>query len=286
MRKIKSIKTIGLGEVWDMSVKDDHSYIAQGFINHNSSDNPNLENIPKRNGPEFRKCFIAAEGNVIIAPDYSSQEPRVGAYYSQDPLLIGIFKEDKDIYIESARLMFGWELTKKDPRRSNRMKPVVLGAFYGLSPYGMKQKYDIPQEEGEELLDAFFNTFEGVREWISRQHKRRDYVETLYGRKFWLNPYLTSGKSERNSINSPIQGTAGDMLKLAGYRIQEWYGWDSKPIVNWMHDEIVMEVPEKHGKEVNEKSIEIMIQVAEETHPGVPAKVESYISDRWYEKED
>ena len=99
-----------------------------------SRDSTNLENIPKRKGTEFRKCFIAGEGNVIIAPDYSSQEPRVGAYYSQDKVLIDIFKQDKDVYIESGKLMFGWELTEKDPRRSERMKPTVLGAFYGLSP--------------------------------------------------------------------------------------------------------------------------------------------------------
>ena len=112
----------------------------------------------------------------------------------------------------------------------------------------------------------------GVDEWIKKQHKIVDYVETLYGRKFWLNPHLTSGKSERNSVNSPIQGTSGDMLKIAGYRIQEWYGWDSKPIVNWMHDEIVMEVPEKRGKEVNEKAMKIMIEVAEENSSGRPGK--------------
>jgi len=251
-----------------------------------SSNNPNLENIPKRRGPEYRECFIAGLGNVIVAPDYSANEPRIGAYYSQDPVLVNIFKNDLDIYIESARLMFGWELTKKDSRRSSRMKPTVLGAFYGLSAFGLEREYDIPRDEGEELLEAFFNVFQGVKEWIDKQQKKKSYVETLYGRKFWLNPYLGGGKSERNAINSPIQGSSAEMLKIAGYRIQDWYGWDSKPIVNWMHDEIVMEVPERHGKEVNEKSIEIMVQVAEETHPGIPAKVESYISDRWYERED
>jgi DNA polymerase-1 len=251
-----------------------------------SSDSINLENIPKREGPRFRKCFVAGPGNVIIAPDYSSQEPRIGAYYSQDEVLIDIFRSKHDVYIESGRLMFGWELTKKDPRRSLRMKPTVLGAFYGLTAWGMKREYDIPVEEGEELLYAFFNVFKGVKEWIDKQQKKHDHVETLYGRKYWLNPYLDFGKSDRNSINSPIQGSAADMLKIAGYRIQDWYGWDKKLIVNWMHDEIVMECPETVAEEVQTKAIEIMIQVAEETHPGIPASVESYISKVWSEKQD
>ena len=151
---------------------------------------------------------------------------------TQDKILIDIFQSKKDIYIEAAKLMFGWELDKKDPRRSERMKPTVLGAFYGLSAFGMKRQYDIPVEEGEELLDAFFDVFKGVKRWIDKQQKIRGYVETLYGRKFWLNPYLGSGKSERNAINSPIQGTAGDMVKIAMYRIQDWYGWDKMLIVN------------------------------------------------------
>lgn len=246
-----------------------------------SSQSPNLENIPKRQGIKYRQCFIAGQGNVLISLDYSSQEPRIGAYFTQDPLLIQIFQERKDLYIEAAKLMFGWEIDKKDPRRNSRMKPVVLGAFYGLSEWGLEREYGIPRDEGKKLLNTFFETFPKVHDWIKKQQRKTDYVETALGRKFWLNPYLDSGKALRNSINSPIQGTASDMIKRAGLRIQDWYGWEHKIVVNWIHDEIVLEVPQNRGEEVLEKAKEIMIQTAEEIHKGIPADVEGYINTRW-----
>jgi len=249
-----------------------------------SSDSPNLENIPKRSGKEFRECFISSPNHSYIVADYSSQEPRIGTYFSQDELLIDIFKSKKDVYIESAKLMFNWEITKKDPRRNERIKPTVLGAFYGLSKYGLLREYGIPLEEGEELLEAFFNTFSGVRDWIKKQQKQKKYVETLYGRKFWLNPYLSYGKSERNTINSPIQGTAADMMKLAEYEILEWYGW-KEIVVNRIHDEIVLEIPNEDVEKVKNKVKEIMIQTAEKAHPGVPADVEIYINTKWSPKD-
>lgn len=149
-----------------------------------SSSKPNVENIPVRETPEFRKAFIAEPGYVLIDADWSSQEPRIAAYLSKDEKLIQIFKDKLDVYIESARLMFGWELDRKDPRRKDRMKPTVLGASYGLTEYGMEKKYGIPKEEGRELLDTFFDTFQGMRDWKESQQKIKDVVTTIYGRKF------------------------------------------------------------------------------------------------------
>ena len=234
-----------------------------------SSSNPNLENIPK--SKEYRACFIAGIGNVIIVLDYSSQEPRILAHFSQDPLLLEIFRAKKDIYIESAKLMFNWSLTKKDSRRNDIMKPTVLGASYGLTGYGMEINYGIPKEEGQEYLDLFFSVFEGADTWIKNQKKKKEYVKTVYGRKFHLNPYLSAGKSDRNSINSQIQGSASDMIKIAMYRTPDYYDWSKKLIVNTIHDEVVLEVPEKEGKEVFKNAKRIMIEVGEETHPGIPS---------------
>src|ERR1035437_2641442 len=101
MAKIKSITSFNGGvpqDVWDIEVEDDHSYIAQGFINHNSCRAPNLQNIPVRETPEYRECFIAGEGNVFVIADWSAQEPRIAAYLSGDKRLISIFNSDKDVY--------------------------------------------------------------------------------------------------------------------------------------------------------------------------------------------
>lgn len=249
-----------------------------------SSKNPNLENIPK--DPRYRDCFIAASGNIIVDADWSSQEPRIAAYLSQDETMMQIFRERKDIYIESAREMFGWNLTKKDPRRNSRMKPTVLGACYGLTEYGMEIQYGIPQEEGRELLAAFFGVFTGLRDWIEEQQSGKEYVTTVYGRKYWLNHY--QAKSERNAINSPVQGSAGDALKIAAYSygkvaraIQDEFDCGCVKIVNLVHDEIVVECRESIKDKVGDSLRVVMLEVAESLHPGIPADVEIGFGHTW-----
>lgn len=246
-----------------------------------SSKNPNLENIPK--DAKYRHCFVAAPGHVFVDADWSSQEPRCAAYLSQDRKLIQIFKDKKDIYIESAREMFGWDLTRTDPRRNKRMKPTVLGACYGLTEFGMEIQYGIPREEGKELLEAFFSTFTGLRDWIEEQQTGKEYVTTILGRKYWLNPY--QDKSNRNAINSPVQGSAGDALKIAAYRFTNLIKNSSAyiRIVNLIHDEILVECDEDIKEDVSDMLRDTMISVAEEMHPGIPADVEIGFGCTWGE---
>lgn len=248
-----------------------------------SSARPNLENIPKDG--RYRRLFVAAPGHVYVDADWSSQEPRDAAYLSQDKKLIEIFTSGKDIYIEVARLVFHKKITKKDPFRNERMKPTVLGACYGLTEHGMEEQYGIPQDEGKELLDTFFDYFTGLRDWIREQQSGKEYVTTILGRKYWLNPYQS--KSDRNAINSPVQGSAGDALKVAAYRfmkrIQEEFdlGWQYVRIVNLIHDEILVECDEPIKDDVARILKEIMIGTAEEMHPGIPADVEIGFGGDW-----
>lgn len=250
-----------------------------------SSARPNLENIPK--DVRYRECYVAAPGHVYVDGDWSSQEPRIAAHLSQDRNMIQIFQAHKDIYIEAARLMFGWKLTKKDPRRNSRMKPTVLGACYGLTEYGMEIQYNIPQDEGKELLDAFFDAFPDFAEWSKEQQSGKDFVTTPLGRRYWLNPY--TDKSSRNALNSPIQGGAGDALKIAAYRItkrlQQEIDSDKHyaRIVNLVHDEILIECDEKIQEQVATIMRDVMLEVAEEIHPGIPADVEIGIGCSWAE---
>lgn len=250
-----------------------------------SSSKPNVENIPVRETPEFRKCFVARDGYVLIDADWSAQEPRIAAYLSQDEQLIRIFKEHKDVYIESARLMFGWELDKKDPRRKERMKPTVLGASYGLTEFGMEKKYQIPKDEGKELLDTFFDTFTGMRDWKKEQIQKKDYVTTIYGRKYWLNSYQQG--SDNNSLNSPVQGSASDAMKIAGSTFQqtvEECGYsDCVFIVNYIHDELLIECREDMKDWTMKTLKSIMIETAENMHDGIPADVEIGCGKTWHE---
>ena len=238
---------------------------------------PNLQNIPKG---AHRDCFVAAEGNVLIVGDWSSQEPRIFAYLSQDQKLIDIFNAGKDIYIEVGRMLFGWELTKDDPRRSKRMKPTVLGAAYGLTEHGMEREYGIPKKEGRELLDAFFDTFTDASDWINEQRKGHDYVTTIRGRKFWLNHYTY--KALNNAINSPVQGTASDSMKLAAHCFVEQ--WKANPIVNLVHDEIVAEVHESAKDSAIECLRKCMLDVGNATHPGIKADCDIGWGKTWASK--
>lgn len=250
-----------------------------------SSSKPNVENIPVRETPDFRKTFIAAHGYVVISADWSAQEPRIATYLADDEKMKQIFNDKKDVYIESARYMFGWELDKKDPRRKTRMKPTVLGASYGLTEYGMEKKYGIPKDEGKELLDTFFDTFPGFAKWKEEQQKIKDVVTTIYGRKYWINPYEKG--SENNALNSPVQGSGGDGLKIAGARFRDLVyekGYQNEVFfINFIHDEILVMCKEKRSDWAMKNLKKIMIETAENMHEGIPADVEIGCGPSWHE---
>lgn len=288
--KIKAAGTYGKGWIDNGLIEEDgkvYSSFKQigAATGRLSSSDPNVENIPVRETPEFRKCFIASDGCVLVDADWSAQEPRIFAYQSQDEKLIQIFKDKKDVYIESARLMFGWKLDKKDPRRKERMKPTVLGASYGLTEYGMEKKYGVPKDEGKELLDTFFGTFEGAANYKKQQSVIRTYVQTIYGRKYWLNVYQKG--FENNSLNSPTQGSAADAMKIAGAEFMKQIheaGYHGRvSILNYIHDEILLEC-EKKLLGWTEKTLKnIMLEVAENMHEGIPAEVEIFHGNSWHD---
>ena len=247
-----------------------------------SSSSPNMQNIPARDTKEYRDCFIARPGNKLIIADYSAQEPRVTAYLSQDERLKQIFIEDKDIYCDMAEHIFNEKITKKDPRRQ-QMKSLILGMTYGLSKYGMSKRENISVEQAEQYLTQGFKLFHSVRRWMDSQQKKHKYVTTATGRKAWLNSY--SDQSNRNALNSPIQGTAAEMMKKAFTTLyQEWMFDCPYGVVGVIHDEIVLDVPEPLSKNISKLLSDIMIQVGEEMCPGIPFKADVVIADRWSQK--
>jgi DNA polymerase-1 len=240
-----------------------------------ASSDPNMQNIPSRDTKEYRKCFIARPGNVLIIADYSAQEPSILAYVSQDKKLISIINSGKDIYLETQKLSRLFQDLNRD-----KMKTVVLGTDYGMTEYGLARELGCSLDEAKSILREYFHIFSGVASWVIKQKKRKDYVETVLGRRIWLNRY--SSQCENNSVNAPVQGTAADINKIATARIhQNWKYPYPFAVVETTHDEIGLDVPRQHAKKIARFVKHHMVSVAEEVCPGIKARVDVSISDSW-----
>lgn len=206
---------------------------------------PNLHNVPVRDLPDFRYAVLASVGNAFVVSDASQQEPRVGAVMTQDPALLKLVRTGESIYIKVASEMMGLNITKKDPRY-DPIKATVLGTFYGLRPASLAKREKIHRGEAQKLQEMFFDTFKEVKPWMHRMRRKAydlNYVETLLGRRLWVNPY--DEHWENNAVNNPIQGTAAEITKLALVYMHQECRARSWPfcIVLQIHDELDADVP-------------------------------------------
>lgn len=281
--KAKLASTYGMNWI-EKYVEDDLIYsdykVVGASTGRTASRRPNIQNVPVRDTTAYRECFIPRDGNKLIVADYSAQEPRILAYLSQDKEMIDIFNDDKDVYIETVKLMYGKEITKDDPFR-DEAKAIILGAGYGLSPYGYAKKYNVSKKEAEEKLNTYFKTFPDVQNWVYQQERKRGYVTSVLGRKFHLNPY--SYQKERHTRNAPIQSTAADQLKMALGRLYKNWPKDlcEYGLVGQVHDEIIADVPEECAEEIAQYIQETMEEVAEDMCPGIKFSANSIICDTW-----
>jgi len=255
-----------------------------------SSANPNLQNIPIRSelGREIRAAFIAEPGHLLLAADYSQIELRLLAHFSRDPLLVEAFRRGDDIHTLTASQVFGVPplLVTADHRR--QAKVVNFGIVYGLSAFGLSQQLGIDPGEARQFIDAYFEKYRGVREFIDRtlDGARRDQrVRTLFGRIRPI-PDINSkntnlrGFAERTAVNTPLQGTAADLIKIAMIRIDQAMGERElkSRMTLQVHDELVFEVPEKEVDIMRSLVCEQMEQV----HPlAVPLVVELGLGPNW-----
>jgi DNA polymerase-1 len=255
-----------------------------------SSVNPNLQNIPIRTelGREIRAAFTARPGNVILAADYSQIELRLLAHFSQDELLVEAYRRGDDIHTLTASQVFGVPplLVTSDHRR--QAKVVNFGIVYGLSPFGLSQNLGIDTSEAKRFIEAYFEKYSGVRRFIDstlEQARRDQKVKTLFGRIRPI-PDINSknfqfrGFAERTAVNTPLQGTAADLIKLAMIRIDAAImerEMKSRMTLQ-VHDELVFEVPEDEVDIMKSLVREHMEQV----HPlSVPLLVEMGIGPNW-----
>lgn len=221
-----------------------------------SSANPNLQNIPIRTelGREIRAAFIAEPGCVLLAADYSQIELRLLAHFSKDPLLVEAFRRGDDIHTLTAAQVFGVPPLMVTPDHRRRAKAVNFGIVYGLSPFGLSQQLGIEPGEAKKFIDAYFATYSGVRAFIDAtlaQARRDQHVKTLFGRIRPI-PDINSknsnlrGFAERTAVNTPLQGTAADLIKIAMIRIDEELNRRElkSRMTLQVHDELVFEVVE------------------------------------------
>ena len=222
-----------------------------------SSTNPNLQNIPIRSelGREIRAAFTAERGHVLLAADYSQIELRLLAHLSEDPLLIEAFQRGDDIHMLTASEVFGVPPMMMDPEHRRRAKAVNFGIVYGLSAFGLSQQLGIEQREAKQFIEAYFAKYKGVRKFIDQTldaARREQKVRTLFGRVRPIpdihskNPTMR-GFAERTAVNTPLQGTAADLIKLAMIRIDEELRRKKmrSRMTLQVHDELVFEVPQE-----------------------------------------
>jgi len=194
-----------------------------------SSTNPNLQNIPIRDerGREMRKVFIPDEGCLFLSSDYSQIELRIMAHLSGDKNMVEAFARGQDIHAATAAKIFKIPLEEVTSDMRRKAKTANFGIIYGISPFGLSERLNIPRGEAKELIDEYFATFPGVKQYMDNtilQAREKGYVETIFGRKRYL-PDINSrnatvrGYAERNAINAPIQGSAADIIKVAMIRI-------------------------------------------------------------------
>lgn len=250
-----------------------------------ASGDPNLMNIPAKDTLAFRECFIARKGNVLIIADFSQQEPRITAYISRDSRMIELFKSGEDIYCGMAKYVYKEEIDKHDPRRK-KVKSTILGINYGMSKYGLAERESMTIDEAEQTIQDVLKPFVGLRKYMENQKKKKKYVETIFGRKIWLNQY--SSQCYRNALNSPIQGTAADITKLSEIKFAEL--WDKSgisgipyPVILRVHDELVLDVPEKMAEQTMQMLKDSMVWAGEYVCKGIPFAVDIKIAHNWAE---
>ena len=257
-----------------------------------SSTEPNLQNIPIRMelGRKIRKVFVPSDGYVFLDADYSQIELRVLAHMSGDERLIKAYQENADVHRATASLVFHTKYEDVTDLQRRNAKAVNFGIVYGISGFGLSRDLGITKKEAEMYIEDYFETYPGVKEFMDemvRQGKKKGYVSSLYGRRRPI-PELASRNfmqrqfGERIAMNSPIQGTAADIIKIAMVRVADKLkkGNYRSRLILQIHDELLIETHREEIEEVTEILHEEMVHACELK---VPLIADVKQGDTWYE---
>lgn len=220
-----------------------------------SSADPNLQNIPVRTerGEAIRRAFVAAPGWQLVVADYSQIELRLLAHLSEDPAFLEAFRRGGDIHRQTAAVIFGVDETAVTPEMRARAKTINFATIYGQGPFALSRQLGITQEEAREFIRAYFARFAGVRAWLDgtvAEARTKGYVETLFGRRRYVpelkdRNFNTRAFGERTATNSPLQGSAADLIKIAMVRTHKRLAGQrmGARLLLQVHDELVLEAP-------------------------------------------
>jgi DNA polymerase I len=259
-----------------------------------SSSDPNLQNIPIRTelGREIRAAFVAEKGKILLSADYSQIELRIMAHFSKDPVLVEAFRNGEDIHARTAQEVFGVGPLAQTAEHRRAAKAINFGIIYGLSPFGLAQQLGIEQKEAAKFINAYFTRYRGVKEYLDNilaETRKTGVAKTLFGRIRPI-PEINSPQmqlrnfAERTALNSPLQGTAADLIKLAMINIDRRLmeeEFDAKMILQ-VHDELLFEAPAKERAKLERLVKEEM----EGVHKlAVPIVVEIGVGPNWRDLE-
>jgi DNA polymerase-1 len=258
-----------------------------------SSTEPNLQNIPIRleEGRQIRQVFVPSQDDwSILAADYSQVELRILAHLCRDPILQKAFQEDRDIHTQTAMDVFAVEADEVSSLMRSKAKAVNFGIVYGISAFGLSQNINIPQKEAKEFIERYFATYPNVRQFMDDvvvDARKQGYVTTLLNRRRYL-PDINASQfnarsfAERTAMNTPIQGSAADIIKNAMVNLSR--EMDKRKLKSKMllqvHDELIFEVP---AEELEEMKTLVRVQMENAVQLSVPLKVDVNIGKSWYE---
>ena len=266
LMKLNSTYVEGLKQYINPKTKRIHSFFHQTITatGRISSTEPNLQNIPTRFelGKRVRKLFKPEEGKVYIDADYSQIELRVLAAISEDAHMIEAFKEGQDIHKQAASKVFKTPIDEVTKEQRSDAKAVNFGIVYGISDFGLAEQLGITRKKAKEYIEEYLEQYSGIKNFmnnITEEAKKKGYVETLFHRRRYIpelksNNYMVRQFGSRAAMNTPIQGTAADIMKIAMIKVYkeiEKRNLNSK-IVLQVHDEMMIETPENEIDEVKE----------------------------------
>jgi DNA polymerase-1 len=255
-----------------------------------SSSDPNLQNIPVRSelGREIRAAFVAEKGNILLSADYSQIELRIMAHFSKDPVLVEAFRNGEDIHARTAQEVFGVGPLAQTAEHRRAAKAINFGIIYGLSAFGLAQQLGIGQKEAAQFINAYFTRYRGVKQYLDNvlvETRKTSVAKTLFGRIRPI-PEINAPQmqlrnfAERTALNSPLQGTAADLIKLAMIAIDERLRKEklSARMILQVHDELLFEAPIKERE-----ALETLVkEEMESVHKlAVPLVVEIGVGPNW-----
>jgi DNA polymerase-1 len=256
-----------------------------------ASSDPNLQNIPVRSemGRELRRAFIPRGLDyTLMAADYSQIELRVMAALSGDPAMIKAFKNDLDIHTATAARVFGIETNDVVPEMRRTAKMVNFGIIYGISAFGLSQRLGIPRGEASEIIQTYFEQYPAIHQFMTdttESAREKGYTQTISGRRRYFKDIKSGNASirsnaERAAINSPIQGTAADMIKLAMVNIHKIMQGRKSRMILQVHDELLFDLHQDEQDELPTQILEAM-EAAICLPNEVPIKIDLGFGDNW-----